>query len=61
VVEEDDLAQALHSNFNDFEDALQYYTALRCGMEYILTRNIRDYRHAHLKVMTAAEFIKIHS
>lgn len=48
---------ALTSPFNDFEDALQYHTALPAGVSVIITRNIRDYKNAALPVMSAEEFL----
>ena len=36
--------KALNSDFPDFEDAIQYYTALEYQIPVILTRNIRDYK-----------------
>lgn len=44
--------QALNSSFNDFEDAVQYYTALNAGISVILTRNLKDYKSADLLVQT---------
>ncbi|MBU6325632.1 MAG: PIN domain-containing protein [Bacteroidetes bacterium] len=49
---------ALASDFKDFEDALQYYTALQQGVPTILTRNLKDYKHAEAMVMTAAQYLK---
>ncbi len=42
-VDEDIVGQALTSNFNDFEDAIQYYCALSNKANYLVTRNIKDY------------------
>ena len=48
---------ALNSEFADFEDAIQYYTALDAKLDVIITRNINDYKKSKLPVMTAGEFI----
>jgi predicted nucleic acid-binding protein len=48
---------ALNSEFNDFEDAIQYYTALEAKLDIIITRNLIDYKKSTLPVMTAGEFI----
>ena len=50
---------ALNSEFNDFEDAIQYFTALEYDQDIIITRNLNDFRESRLPVMTAGEFIKI--
>ena len=49
---------AIESGFNDFEDAVQYYTALNNNIEVILTRNISDYKKDDIPVMTAEQFLK---
>lgn len=46
-------------NFRDFEDALQYYTALENGIEIIITRNLRDFQKSALPVMTAGQFMAL--
>ena len=52
-VDEDSILQALNSEFKDFEDAIQYYTASDYKrIDLIVTRNIKDYRHSDLPVMT---------
>ena len=43
--------------FNDFEDALQYYTAIKAKADIIITRNGKDFTASKLPVMTAAEYI----
>lgn len=50
--------KALNSNFNDFEDALQYYSAVDAGCEIIITRNGKDFKNSLLPVMTANEYLK---
>lgn len=48
---------ALASDFTDFEDALQYHTALENDVRIILTRNHRDYKSADVPVMSAEQFL----
>lgn len=43
-------------SFNDFEDGLQYYTALEQGCSSIITRNLKDFKTADLPVMTAESY-----
>jgi predicted nucleic acid-binding protein len=52
------LSCALVSEFKDFEDAVQYYTALETGMDVIITRNERDFKASSLPVMTATAYIE---
>lgn len=49
--------QALNSSFTDFEDAVQYYTALNADISTILTRNLRDYKTADILVQTPEMFL----
>lgn len=44
-------------DFKDFEDGLQYYSALENGMEVIITRNQKDFKHSKLPVMNADQFL----
>lgn len=46
------------NNFRDYEDALQYFTALENEVDAIITRNLKDFQKAKLPVMTAAQFLK---
>jgi predicted nucleic acid-binding protein len=49
---------ALQSLFKDFEDAIQYFTAVQQNIPVILTRNLKDYKQSDLPVMTADDFLK---
>lgn len=49
---------ALASEFKDFEDALQYYTAIEGNCKLLLTRNLKDYKKSSLPVLTAEQYIK---
>lgn len=49
---------ALNSDFKDFEDAIQYFTAIENDQDLIITRNQRDFKESKIPVMTAGEFIK---
>ena len=49
---------ALNDNtFSDFEDGLQYFTAIENEQELIITRNLKDFKNSKLPVMTARQFI----
>jgi mRNA-degrading endonuclease YafQ of YafQ-DinJ toxin-antitoxin module len=49
---------ALNSDFKDFEDAIQYFTAIENDQDLIITRNQPDFKESKIPVMTAGEFIK---
>lgn len=44
--------------FSDFEDGLQYFTAIDNGQELIITRNLKDFKNSKLPTMTARQFIE---
>ena len=48
---------ALISQFKDFEDALQYCSAIQAQAEVILTRNGKDFTNSKIPVMTAGEYL----
>ena len=48
---------ALSSDFTDFEDSIQYYTALENGIDILITRNIKDHKTANINVSTPIEYI----
>lgn len=48
---------ALNSEFRDFEDAIQYFTAIENDQDLIVTRNQPDFKESKIPVMTAGEFI----
>lgn len=49
---------ALASDFKDFEDAIQFYTALENNSESIITRNKKDFKNNLIPVFSAKEFLK---
>jgi predicted nucleic acid-binding protein len=53
------IQKALESGFNDFEDAVQYYTAVENKMDYIITRNTDDYKKSTIKVYTPSQYLKL--
>ncbi|MBR4183152.1 MAG: PIN domain-containing protein [Lachnospiraceae bacterium] len=44
-------------DFSDVEDCLQDECALEFGADYIVTRNISDYKHSKVKAITPDEFL----
>lgn len=43
--------------FCHFEDAMQYYTAIKAKADVIITRNGKDFTASKLPVMTATEYL----
>lgn len=44
-------------NFQDFEDGLQYYSAIENQIDIIITRNKKDFKNSKIPVLTAKEFL----
>ena len=44
-------------SFPDFEDGLQYYSAIENDIEIIITRNKKDFKNSKLPVLTAKEYL----
>ncbi len=60
VIDKSALIQALNSDFKDFEDALQNYSAeLTKEIDVIITRNIKDYKNSSLAIMTPDNYLKM--
>ncbi|NOX18096.1 MAG: PIN domain-containing protein [Chlorobi bacterium] len=53
------IEQSLNSDFSDFEDAIQYFTAVNNGVRLLVTRNKRDFKKSKIPVLTAEEFLKM--
>lgn len=50
---------ALNSEFKDFEDGLQNFSAVQNGtISIILTRNIKDFKKSDLSVLTPEMYLK---
>lgn len=55
------ISDAVKSTFNDFEDAVQYQSALHANVNFIITRNVKDFAKSKIKIFTPKEFIKKYS
>ena len=54
-----EILQALKNGFKDFEDSIQYSTALTIdGIEAIITRNVKDYEKSEIAVFTPENYLK---
>lgn len=50
---------ALNDNdFEDFEDGLQYFTAIENNQDVIITRNLKDFKKSKIPVMNAEQVLK---
>jgi predicted nucleic acid-binding protein len=59
IIDKNSIIVALNSNFKDFEDALQNYSAeLNGKIDIIITRNVKDYKKSKLPIMSPEDFLK---
>lgn len=59
IIDKQIIVDALNSEFADFEDALQNFSAIKSKkIDIIVTRNFKDYKNSELAVFTPANFIK---
>ena len=49
--------KGLVSKFADFEDALQYYCALKMDCNILITRNVKDFKESDISVLTPDEYL----
>jgi len=53
------IENALQAKFTDFEDAVLHESARHAGAEYIITRNIKDFKKAKIPVFTPTELLSM--
>ena len=59
TVDEKVIDMSLVSDFKDFEDAVQYYSAVSVKADFIITRNKSDYVDNMIPVLTSDEFLAV--
>ena len=55
---EEDCKNALRSEMKDFEDAVLVESALREGVDVIVTRNKKDFKNSSIKICSPLEFFQ---
>ncbi len=53
------LENALNAKFADFADSVLHESARHAGADYIITRNIKDFRHSQIPTYTPTEFLSM--
>jgi len=51
------IEKGLNSDFQDFEDSLQYFSALKSECDILITRNGKDFKKSQIPIMTPDEFL----
>lgn len=52
-----EIYSAIRAEWNDFEDAVQYYSSLPGTIDAIITRNKKDFESSDIPLMTPEEFL----
>jgi len=50
------LQTALNSNFDDFEDGVQYFCAKSIGADFIITNDKKGFLNSNIDVITSKDF-----
>ncbi len=58
-VNEEIIDDALSNNADDFEDSIQFITSEKNNMDFIITRNKKDYKKSRTTVLDAKEFMNL--
>lgn len=57
-IDKNAVIKALNSEFKDFEDALQNFSAIEDGeIKIILTRNLKDFKKSELAILTPQTYL----
>ena len=58
-IDEKIIDQSLNSNFKDYEDSIQYYTAIAADISILITRNVKDYKYAEITICDPQQYLKM--
>ena len=59
IIDKQTVLNALNSEFKDFEDALQNFSAINeSDIQVIITKNVKDYKTSSLAVITPENYLK---
>ncbi len=58
-VDKEIIVRAIESSMKDFEDAIQSFAALSENIDYIVTRNIKDFENSKVLAISPQEFLLI--
>ena len=58
LMDDEVIEKAINSNFKDFEDAMQYFSAIASHCDLIVTRNEKDFKNAMIPVMNAESYLQ---
>ncbi len=57
IMNDEVIEKAINSDFKDFEDSMQYFSALETNCDIIITRNEKDFKNALIPVMNPESYL----
>ncbi|KIA89554.1 type II toxin-antitoxin system VapC family toxin [Kaistella jeonii] len=58
LMDDEVVEKAINSDFKDFEDAMQYFSAIASHCDLIVTRNEKDFKNAMIPVMNGESYLE---
>jgi predicted nucleic acid-binding protein len=58
IMDDEVIEKAINSDFKDFEDAMQYFSALASNCDLIVTRNEKDFKNALIPVLNGESYLE---
>lgn len=58
-IDKDIIIKTIESDFKDFEDGLQYFSAKKFFCDYIITKNTKDFKNSNIEILETKDFLKI--
>ena len=58
MMDDEVIEKAINSNFKDFEDAMQYFSALASNCDLIVTRNEKYFKNALIPVLNGESYLE---
>lgn len=58
IMNDEVIEKAINSDFKDFEDAMQYYSAIASKCDLIVTRNEKDFKTALIPIMNSESYLQ---
>lgn len=58
MMDDEVIEKAINSDFKDFEDAMQYFSALASNCDLIVTRNEKDFKNALIPVLNGESYLE---
>ncbi|ADK79551.1 type II toxin-antitoxin system VapC family toxin [Sediminispirochaeta smaragdinae] len=59
TINEEVIDEALYSDAPDLEDSIQYIASEKNGIDFIITRNKKDYKGSKIPALSATEFLEM--